>query len=287
MQISLILATINRQNELKELLYSLLKQTYKNFEVIIIDQNKDNKLEPIVEQFKELKIQHIKISQLGLSNARNIALKYVNGDIIGFPDDDCLYESNTLDLVSKYFKNFPDVDIISGICLDTKTSKKYLSTFSDVERYLNKYNLLGNLISTSFFVRKKIVQENNIKFDVGLGVGSGSILGAGEETDFVLQLYNLGIKIYYTPKIIVKHPLPEKQSKNNNEKYFKYNVGLGYLFAKYNYNILFIIYKIFVKPILSIIFYLIKADLATSKFYLNVLKGRYLGYQLYKRGTKQ
>ena len=86
---SLIIATINRSEELGLLLSSLKNQTYKNFQVIIVDQNLDNRIVSIISDYKDfLKIVHIKTNKKGVSNARNAGIELAEGDIITFPDDD-------------------------------------------------------------------------------------------------------------------------------------------------------------------------------------------------------
>ena len=69
-KISLILCTVNRKIEVIEFIESLIKQNYKNFELIIVDQNSDNRIPKIVQQYNKLiNILHVK-SAIGLSKAR-------------------------------------------------------------------------------------------------------------------------------------------------------------------------------------------------------------------------
>mgnify|MGYP003589714514 FL=1 len=67
MKISLIMPTINRRNELIIFLQSLESQTYKNFELIVLDQNAGDFITEIIEGFqKHLDIKYIKSSEWGL-----------------------------------------------------------------------------------------------------------------------------------------------------------------------------------------------------------------------------
>ena len=85
---------------------SLKTQTYKNFEVIIIDQNEDDYVKRLYEEYKDkFIIKYIHSDEKGLSKARNKGLKYVDGDIIAFPDDDCEYKYNFLYDILDTFKN--------------------------------------------------------------------------------------------------------------------------------------------------------------------------------------
>jgi glycosyltransferase involved in cell wall biosynthesis len=89
MKVSLILATVNRVNELEIFLKSLSNQTYQKFELILVDQNMDARLNEIVNKYRSTcKIKHIQ-AERGLSKARNVGFHHITGDIVAFPDDDC------------------------------------------------------------------------------------------------------------------------------------------------------------------------------------------------------
>lgn len=54
MKVSLILATLGRYEEVKIFLDSLLNQTYKDFEVVIVDQNEDGSLDKLVQEYRKI-----------------------------------------------------------------------------------------------------------------------------------------------------------------------------------------------------------------------------------------
>ena len=92
MRFSLIMATLGRFDEIRIFLDSIDLQNYTDFELIIVDQNEENILGDIILPYKKkFYINHIRIKEKGLSLARNVGIKYAKGDIIAFPDDDCIY----------------------------------------------------------------------------------------------------------------------------------------------------------------------------------------------------
>lgn len=106
MKFSLILATLGRDKEVANFLESLKNQSYKNFELIVVDQNQDGKIDNIIQEYKkDFFINHIKIKEKGLSYARNVGLKYINGEIVAFPDDDCEYPENLLENDKSFISN--------------------------------------------------------------------------------------------------------------------------------------------------------------------------------------
>ncbi len=104
MKFSLILATLGRDIELVSFLDSLAGQTYRDFELIMIDQNKDKKIDSIVEKFiNYFPVTHIKVNFSGLARARDFGIQFACGDIVAFPDDDCVYEIDVLEKVADEF----------------------------------------------------------------------------------------------------------------------------------------------------------------------------------------
>ena len=101
--VSLVVATIGRAQELSRLLASIDRQSLKRVELIIVDQNPDDRVEKLLEAWKAtLSYRHVR-SPKGLSRARNVGIKLASGPIICFPDDDCWYPDNLLEHVSKWF----------------------------------------------------------------------------------------------------------------------------------------------------------------------------------------
>lgn len=112
--ISLVVATINRTVELERFLASLDTQTYRNFEVIVIDQNPDDRLVPVLCRHAGLAISHLR-SGRGLSKARNVGLRATKGEIIAIPDDDCWYPPQLLSTVAAWFASRSQTDLLLGI----------------------------------------------------------------------------------------------------------------------------------------------------------------------------
>src|SRR5215471_11995015 len=100
--VSLIVATRGRVNELDRLLQSLDAQSYRGFEVILVDQNQDNRLDAVLQKHSDLLIQR-RACSVGASRARNEGLRVAKGTIIGFPDDDCWYSPGVLEFVVQWF----------------------------------------------------------------------------------------------------------------------------------------------------------------------------------------
>ena len=176
MRFSLIMATLGRFDEIRIFLDSIDLQNYTDFELIIVDQNEENILGDIILPYKKkFYINHIRIKEKGLSLARNVGIKYAKGDIIAFPDDDCIYSLGILDFVNKFFIENKNVDFLTFRLRDKETG------------------------DDAIFIRVKNI--NDVFFDENLGVGRR--YGSGEESDMVLELLYRGYKGMFLNNFII------------------------------------------------------------------------------------
>lgn len=233
MRFSLITATLGGVEEVRCLCVSLSKQTFKDFELYIVDQNEHHELEDIVRNFeKNFIIHYIRSDVKGLSYNRNIALRMCKGEIIGFPDDDCYYEVNVLQEVNEAFSSREEVGFCAVTTRDTVT--KRVCHISQ-KAYLYKKDVLKACISYNIFVRK-----NTVMFDERLGVGT--YFSSGEETDYLYSfIENYRTCGFFVDRTAVYHPA------NNADisKVYKYSLGFAALQKKdwimrRNYKALFV-----------------------------------------------
>ncbi|MCB1543045.1 MAG: glycosyltransferase family 2 protein, partial [Rhodoblastus sp.] len=90
-RLSLLCCTVGRTDKLDRLLASLARQTFRDFELVVVDQNEPGALDPVLAPYLErLDIRHVR-SERGLSRARNVGLSHCRAKIVAFPDDDCWY----------------------------------------------------------------------------------------------------------------------------------------------------------------------------------------------------
>jgi GT2 family glycosyltransferase len=206
MYFSLVLATYGRCDELSRALQSLSVQTYKEFEILIVDQNLDDRLCAIIKQAKVigLSIRHLRQEKPNLSEARNFGIRQARGEVIGFPDDDCWYEPDTLAEIAKHFSNAPLCD--GAIACWVEQSKDAPLQPNPPLLSLGAWRQFrgGDASSISLFFRKTLLSKLN-GFDVRFGVGQW--FGAGEETDLVLHALSNGAHLVRCPQARVHHHL--------------------------------------------------------------------------------
>lgn len=220
MMISLIVATLNRTNELDTLLSSLSEQSYRDFEVIIIDQNDEPVLLQIVQKWQNaMNIIHKRINIKGVSNARNIGLAISTGEIICFPDDDCMYYPDTLKVVHDVFSFDASANILLGRIIDS-FGNNILKNWGNEKKDISTFKLYKNVSMITVFTRR-----SKVLFDVS--IGPGNYYGSCEDVDYIYRLTKFfKSKPIYLPEISTWHPHEDILSLNLN-KIDSYGRGFG------------------------------------------------------------
>lgn len=224
MKFSLVMATLNRRDEVDVFIQGLLAQTYKNFELLIIDQNEDNRVYDIYCGYKDLiDIRYFRGTRRGLSCNRNIGLDNCDGDIIAFPDDDCEYNADTLEKAASFFEkerafNFYTCNVRGKNRGDSILTGKRFDT------EITPDNCMATCISFTIFVRAKSVAS--FRFDELLGAGAR--YGSAEESDLVLFLLKNSNRGQYHAGTCIYHP----NSQRSLDTLESYGKGFGALHKK-------------------------------------------------------
>ncbi|MBU0468562.1 MAG: glycosyltransferase [Candidatus Omnitrophica bacterium] len=112
--ISVIMPTYNRSNMAENAAKSVLEQSYKNIELIIIDDGSSDKTKDVINGLSDARIKYIRHdTRKGGSAARNTGIKASRGEYLSFIDDDNLWMPDNLELQYKAFSNSsPDIGIV-------------------------------------------------------------------------------------------------------------------------------------------------------------------------------
>jgi GT2 family glycosyltransferase len=142
---------------------------------------------------------------------RNLAIKKSQGDILAFVDDDAFVKSDWLGKADSFFEKYPDIDIVGGPQMTSPDDGFFARhsgyVFASVfgagkmsSRYrLGKTNLEAdelNLTSCNMFVKRSVFEAIS-NFEPQLF--------PNEETEFLQRAVNYGLKIAYSPELIVYH----------------------------------------------------------------------------------
>jgi len=113
-KISIIIPTYHQGMFIEETILSILKQEYKNFEIIVIDGGSTDETLNIIKKYTHEIFYAISEKDSGQSEAINKGLKIATGDIITWLNSDDLHEKDAVQTVVEIFIKNPDLDIIHG-----------------------------------------------------------------------------------------------------------------------------------------------------------------------------
>lgn len=231
MLVSVIITTFNSAEFIERSLTSVLEQSYKNIEIIVVDDNsKDNTLD-ILKAYED-KIKVIKKEKnLGPANSRNLGIMSCNGDLISFLDADDYWKKKKINEQVKYAKQYPDINIFSNNVLSISKNIILSKRFSSKKIFKNKYQTSGivlNYIDTSgrysfhppsaVMIRKKVFTNHGMY---------NEDLKSVEDSELILRWIILGEKIYYNDEALVFYEVSNQQSLTKNltlwsQNHFKY-----------------------------------------------------------------
>ena len=214
-KISVIIPTYNRGNIIENSITSVLNQTYKNFEVIIIDDGSTDNTKEIIDKFDDKRIKYIKIKEnLGGSNARNIGIRHATGRYISFQDSDDISYTNKLELQFNNMINknsnldFCKIKVIYNNSYYNFVPTEYQEKKIIRGKIFSELIKNGNFISTqSILVRKKFIEK--YLFDINMP--------RLQDYELILRMIP-NVKISYTKKVLVELHIQKDSIQNSNEK---------------------------------------------------------------------
>ncbi len=175
--ISIIIPVYNVEKYISECLNSILNQTTKNFELIIVDDGSTDNSYSICDSFRSqhenIKLFHKKNG--GVSSARNFALDHVSGDYIYFIDPDDYLNKNAFEIMLSNMGNndlltfnwkqvYKNHEIVCGV------KESFVIDLKDaIQLCIKTENSFSGYLWNKLFV-SKIIKENGLKFDSSISI---------------------------------------------------------------------------------------------------------------------
>ena len=199
MKYSIIVPVYNRPDEVDELLDSLTRQAYSNFEVIIVEDGSDTPCKEVCDKYLDrLNLQYYLKKNSGPGQSRNYGAERAKGEYLIILDSDVVLPGNYLKAVDEELTDNP-CDAFGG-------ADASHSSFTDVQKAIS-YSM------TSFFTtggirggKKKLDKfyprsyNMGIRREVYLKLGGFSKMRFGEDIDFSYRIVEAGYKCRLFPK---------------------------------------------------------------------------------------
>ncbi len=230
-KVSIITPCYNDGKYIEETIHSILSQTYKNWEMIIIDDgSEDNETIDILKKVELIdNIQVIKTNHVGPAEARNIGIKHSCGEFILPVDADDLIDNTYIEKAVQQMNNNNNIGIVycHADLFGIKTGPWELPEYS-----IDKM-LIDNIIFVSALFRKSDWEQ--------VGGFKSNMEHGMEDYDFWLSIIELGREVYQLPEVLFHYRVKEssrttkfhKNIENVKETYKTIYIQHKVLYEKY------------------------------------------------------
>ncbi|KAB7881210.1 glycosyltransferase [Poseidonibacter ostreae] len=197
-KISIITSVYNNQETIKDAIDSVLGQTYKNVEYIIVDGGSSDNTVTIVKSYGDKISKVVSEKDKGIYDGLNKGVKLATGDVVAFLHSDDIYASSTvLEDIAKAFQSDEHLDGVYGDLVytpkdDTSKVLRYWKSKEFDETLLAK----GWMPAHPTLFLKREVYEKYGGFDLSFKIAG--------DYDFMLRVLSAGIKVKYIPKVLYK-----------------------------------------------------------------------------------
>ena len=222
--VSVIICTVSRPRQLRAAMWALFELSYKNFEVIIVDNNPRDRatLELFESEYAQLSnVKYVAEPTRGLSAARNSGMAEARGDIIAFTDDDIMVDREWLTALVGGFDEAGDVACVTGLTLASELDSAAQQLFEQYGAFNKGYETL--LFDRDVHIAPTLLYPysagvfggggnsavrlgdigGKVSFDRRLGPGTPAF--GAEDLDVFLQIIESGKQIRYVPDAIAWH----------------------------------------------------------------------------------
>ena len=218
-KISIIMPIYNSENFIKESLNSLINQTFKNFELICVnDGSIDNTLNILKEYEKnDERIQIINQDNMGAGIARNVGMKKAKGDYLIFLDSDDIFEQKMLEeLFITIITNNVDIVICNSINFNSENflfEKNYIISNEKINKSFSSFEIKKDFFNLFiWWPWDKIFKK---KFIDNLGINFQN-LKSTNDLFFIASSVIIAKNISFIDKIFINHRVGIKNSIENS-----------------------------------------------------------------------
>lgn len=217
--VSIIVPGKNEGKHLYKLTKSLSEQTYKNYELIIVDDGSDDKTETIGRSLQQSGLINLFIRNEvrgGKASGANTALRYAKGKIIVHLDADCSYDYDAIEKIITPFYYDTAIGAVGGNVLVRNFRESLCATLQGVE-YAHSISV-GRIVVSELGVYRIVSGAfGAFKRDILERVGGWDI-GPGLDGDITVKIRKMGFKIFFQPSAVCLTSVPDTFKKLTKQR---------------------------------------------------------------------
>jgi glycosyltransferase involved in cell wall biosynthesis len=218
MLISIITPTYNREAFLPAAIESVLAQSYKEFELIIVDDGSTDNSRELINAYadKDPRVKYLYQENQRQSVARNYALSIAKGDFICFLDSDNYWPHDKLEKSLKAFEQHPEADIVYGDCITIDEQGNELHR-NNMRRYSGSIAAL--LLKDNFVSMNTTMTRRKCFNEMG---GMSGKRRVADDYDLWLK-FSARYRFQYIPEFLAYYRVMENQISSNKKLRFETN----------------------------------------------------------------
>jgi len=254
--VSIVIPTYNHSKFISKALDSVINQTYKNWEAIIIDNNSTDNTDKVINRYIDPRIKHLKIDNDGvIAKSRNLGINEAKAEWIAFLDSDDWWTKDKLEVcLSKIDKN---IDFIYHAHEYVEKSKfffkKKIIKGRELKKPILKDLLIGSITKGTQISNSSVIVRKNILFKIG-GLNENKILVGADDYDTWLRIAQITDQFLYVNKKLSYYlfhnnntqkkrdmSIPQKLAVKdflhlfNKQQKLNLEIKLKYISGRYNY----------------------------------------------------
>ena len=208
--VSVVIPTYNHAAFLRKALQSVVDQTYKNLEVIVVNNFSTDETESIVSSFSDKNISLINFRNDGIiAAARNHGIQHANGEFVAFLDSDDIWYPSKIEECIHALKSGADIACHGELWVLPNGSRREVMYGPEKNATYKKLLSRGNCISTStVVVQKSILQEIN-------GFSEREDFVTTEDYDCWMRIAQATDKFVFVRKVLGEYLLHEGNASNS------------------------------------------------------------------------
>ena len=210
-KISIITPSYKQGRFIEETIRSIIDQTYKNFEIIIIDGGSTDETISVIKKYESYISHWVSEKDSGQSEAINKGLKVATGEIVTWLNSDDYYQPNTLEIIASQFAANPDISIIHGksVFFGEKRKDEIIGLDEDIPLY--EYLPFMRFPQPSSFYRKTVFDSVSITNNLHYAM----------DFELLVKALLLGFKIKRVDNILSHYRIHSSSKSNDDLKFLE------------------------------------------------------------------
>ena len=233
MLVTAIIPTYNRADLLRESLASVFSQTYKDIQIIVVDDGSTDDTHQVLDELAD-RVQSIRLGRGGTSIARNQGIQKAEGEYIAFLDSDDLWHPEKIEKHVAFASAHPEMALTYTDALEFSDRGPDRKSYVQKSPALNNpSNLFAAMIdefalplTSATMIRKSFLKENDLRFPESIAIV--------EDLGLFLQILMAGGSFGYLPEQLTRRRMHDSNVSGNHRRRFEQRKALyRHLLSKY------------------------------------------------------